>query len=279
MVETWTERIANLSVPTIVLLLGGLTGLRLVLRALKKNVFLFLAELTESAMLALALVFLLLRPFVLQTYHIPSGSMHPTLREGDHLVVNKLLYRLRAPRRGEIIVFRAPRDADPAEPEYIKRLIGLPGDTIEVKEGYVEVEGIRYSHAEIRGILGVPDSDSEANEKAEVPLRLTPDGIHAGNQTVSASEFAVRVSRRDAPVTIHPGQVLRNGVPLIEDHVAEDPEYHLDPYTIPEGSYFVLGDNRNQSHDSHEWQSLPANRVIGRAEAVFWPLPRVRRTR
>lgn len=280
MVETWTERIANLSVPTIVLLLGGLTALRLVLRALRRSFFLFLSELTESAMLAVALVFLLLRPFVLQTYHIPSGSMHPTLREGDHLVVNKLLYRLRAPRRGEIIVFRAPHEADWNEPEYIKRLIGLPGDTIEVKEGYVEVEGIRYFHADIRGILGIPSTTEPGeNGPADVPLRLTREGIHAGNQTISAAEFATRVGRRDTKVEIQPGQVLRNHVPLIENHVAEDPEYHLDPYVVPENSYFVLGDNRNQSHDSHEWQELPANRVIGRAEAVFWPISRLRRTR
>jgi signal peptidase I len=279
MVETWTERIANLSVPTIVLLLASLTALRLVLRALRRSFFLFFAELTESAMLAVALVFLLLRPFVLQTYHIPSGSMQPTLRIGDHLVVNKLLYRLRAPRRGEIIVFRAPREADWNEPEYIKRLIGLPGDTIEVQEGYVEVEGIRYSHAEIRGILGIPDTDDGEGASTAVPLRLTREGIHAGNQTISPAEFSVRVGRRTAPVEIQPGKVLRNGQPLIEDHIAEDPEYHLDPYVVPEGSYFVLGDNRNQSHDSHEWQALPADRVIGRAEAVFWPLSRVRRTR
>ena len=61
--------------------------------------------------------------------------------------------------------------------------------------------------------------------------------------------------------------------------MAEDPEYHLDAYTVPAGSYFVLGDNRNQSHDSHEWGELPVNRLIGRAEAIFWPLPRLRRVR
>jgi signal peptidase I len=279
MVETWTERIANLSVPTIVLLLAGLTALRLVLRALRRSFFLFLSELTESAMLAVALVFLLVRPFVLQTYHIPSGSMHPTLQEGDHLIVNKLLYRLRSPRRGEIIVFRAPREADWNEPEYIKRLIGLPGDTIEVQPGYVEVEGIRYFHNDIRGILGIPDTATQENAPAEVSVRLTTKGIQVGKQRISPAEFAIRVGRRGGRVVIQPGQVLRNHVPLVESRIAEDPEYHLDPYTVPEGCYFVLGDNRNQSHDSHEWLQLPISRVIGRAEAIFWPVPRIRRTR
>ena len=281
MVETWTERIANLSLPTIVLFLAGATVVRLILRALRKSFFLFLSELTESAMLAAALVFLLLRPFVLQTYHIPSPSMHPTLIEGDHLVVNKLLYRLRAPRRGEIIVFRAPPEADRSEPEYIKRLVGLPGDTIEVQEGFVAVGGIRYNHTEIRGILGIPDTDDPPGEGAPpVPsLRLTRDGIHVGNQTIRPAEFAVRVGRRDEPVEIQPGKVLRNGEALMEDYVAEDPEYRFAVFTVPPGSYFVLGDNRNQSHDSHEWYQLSQDRLIGRAEAIFWPVPRLRRTR
>lgn len=278
MVETWTERIANLSLPTIVLFLAGLTVVRLVLRALKHSFFLFFAELTESAMLAVALVFLLLRPFVLQTYHIPSPSMHPTLIEGDHLVVNKLLYRLRAPRRGEIVVFRAPPDADRSEPEYIKRLIGLPGDTIEVQGGYVEVGGIHYSHAEIRGILGLPDTDEPGAPPAP-SLHLTRKGISVGAQTISPEEFAIRVDRRGAPVEIQPGKLLRNGEALLEGYIAEDPEYEFPPYTIPPGSYFVLGDNRNQSHDSHEWYELKQDRIIGRAEGIFWPVSRIRRTR
>ena len=279
--ETWTERIANLSLPTVVLFLGGMTVVRLILRALRKSFFLFLSELAESAMLAAALVFLLLRPFVLQTYHIPSPSMHPTLIEGDHLVVNKLLYRLRGPKRGEIVVFRAPRDADPNEPEYIKRLVGLPGDTIEVRAGYVAVGPFRYNHTEIRGILGLPDSDSSEPENAPLApsLRLARDGIHTGNQTITPAEFAARINHRGEPVEIQPGKVLLNGEPLMEDYVAEDPEYQFDPYKVPEGCYFVLGDNRNQSHDSHEWNELPANRLIGRAEAIFWPLPRLRRIR
>lgn len=278
MVETWTERIANLSLPTIVVFLAGATILRLVLRALKRNFFLFLAELTESAMLAVALVFLLVHPFLLQNYHIPSPSMHPTLIEGDHLVVNKLLYRLREPRRGEIVVFRAPPDADRGEPEYIKRLIGLPGDTIEIQGGYIEVGGIRYSHAEIRGALGLADTD-EPGAPPSPSLHLTRQGILVDGQRISPEEFAARVGRDRERVEIQPGKVIRNGQTLIEDYIAEDPEYDFPLFTVPDDAYFVLGDNRNQSHDSHEWYQLPKNRVIGRAEAIFWPVARIRRTR
>lgn len=266
----WTERLATLPLPTVVLLLAGLTLGRVLLRSLRLSFFLFLSEILESAMLAIAMVFLLLRPFVVQTYHIPSGSMHPTLIEGDHILVDKLLYRFRAPRHGEIVVFRAPHDADRNESEFIKRLIGLPGDTIEVYPGYVQVGEIHYTHNEVRGIL---------DESAKAALQLSPNALFLNGQRLLPAEFAKRAGYPGEVVTIHPGRVVRNGKTLLEDYVAEDPEYELLSYTVPPGSYFVLGDNRNQSHDSHEWGVFPAERLIGRAEAVFWPLSRLRKVR
>ena len=273
--ETWTERMATLPLPTVVLLLAGLTLGRVILRALRLRFFLFLSELLESAMLAIAMVFLLLRPFVVQTYHIPSGSMHPTLIEGDHILVDKLLYRIRAPRQGEIVVFRAPHDADRNEAEFIKRLVGLPGDTIEVHPGYVQVGGIHYTHNEVRGILGTDESE----EATKAALHLTPDAIFLGEQRILPAKFAAQAGHAEEPVEIHPGRVVRNGKTLLEDYVAEDPEYELLPYAVPPDSYFVLGDNRNQSHDSHEWGVFSTDRLIGRAEAIFWPLPRLRKIR
>lgn len=267
---------ATLPLTTVVLLLGGLTLVRLILRALKKNVFLFLSEIIESAMLAATMVFLLLRPFVVQSYHIPSGSMHPTLREGDHLVVDKLLYRLRPPQFGEIIVFRAPHEADQNESEFIKRLIGLPGDTIEVIPGSVQVGGVSYTHSEIRGLLG--ESPLDAEESAAHPsLHLSPDALFLGTRRITKGEFAILAGHRDEPVEITPGRVIRNGKTLLESYVAEDPEYVYPPHTVPDGQYFVLGDNRNQSHDSHEWDFFPQDRLIGRAEAIFWPVSRLRK--
>ncbi|MDH7481643.1 MAG: signal peptidase I [Armatimonadota bacterium] len=95
------------------------------------------AEVVESALVAIILVFLIIRPFFIQVYTIRSASMEPTLREGDHILLNKLVYRLRPPRDGEIIVFRAPKSwtADGTEREFIKRLVGVPGDLIAVKNG------------------------------------------------------------------------------------------------------------------------------------------------
>ncbi|MBP6965431.1 MAG: signal peptidase I [Armatimonadetes bacterium] len=162
-----------------------------------------MAEVVESAMIAIALVFLLIRPFVVQAFFIPSPSMSPTLMEGDHILVNKLIYRFREPRAGEIIVFRAPPEAsnDGVEKDFIKRLVAVPGDVIEVRDG----------------------------------------------------------------------QLYRNDVPASEPYLEEKMGYSLKPTRIAEGRLYVLGDNRNDSRDSHWWGQLERKRVIGKAMFRFWP--------
>ncbi len=101
-----------------------------------------LMEVLDAAALALTVVFLILRPYVMQAYSIPSESMQPTLWEGDRIVVNKLIYRLRAPERGELVVFRPPDVPQVPDPttDYIKRVIGLPGDVLEVEAQQVLVD-------------------------------------------------------------------------------------------------------------------------------------------
>ena len=131
---TWTDRIAALSFPAILLVLLALTVARVGFRAARAAFFFFLSDLCEAALKAVALIFLIVRPFLLQTYHIPSASMHPRLVEGDVIMVSKFTYRFREPEYGEIVVFRAP---DTDERETIKRVIGLPGDTLETAPGAV----------------------------------------------------------------------------------------------------------------------------------------------
>lgn len=113
-------------------------------------------EVLDSALIAVLLVFVLLRPFVVQAFFIPSGSMRPTLLEGDRILVNRFLYRLNPPKRGDIIVFDAPdyaqQEVIPGKKDFIKRLIGLPEDEIIIKRG----QGVFVNGELLQESPGVP---------------------------------------------------------------------------------------------------------------------------
>ena len=94
-------------------------------------------ENVESLAWAVALA-LIIRTFIMAPFKIPSGSMHPTLIEGDRILVNKFLYRFRPPQRGDIVIFRYPED--PKRP-FVKRLVGLGGDAVEIRHGTIFVNG------------------------------------------------------------------------------------------------------------------------------------------
>jgi signal peptidase I len=128
---------------------------------------------------------------------VDGGSMLPTLTNGELVIVNKLVYRLGEPKRGDIIVFYFP--VDPSQ-EFIKRVIGLPGDQ----------------------------------------------------------------------VSIHKGTVAINGQRLEEPYLSVYTNYDGD-WTVGEGQLFVLGDNRNNSLDSHNWGTVPMDYVIGKALFIYWP--------
>lgn len=238
-----TEWLANLSIGYVVLAAFVLTLLRLILVPSKGALARSVAELVESLIIAGVLVFLVIRPFFLQAFFIPSESMEPTLmghnrgisQTGeeyqdtihDHIFVNKMVYRMREPHRGEIIVFKAEKKADKTaelagreavENVLIKRLVAVPGDTVEVKE------------------------DDSGTMRVYVNGRAT-------------SEPYVK-----KPMNPNPGAEYAVGSPL-----------KLGP-----GQLFVMGDNRNNSNDSRFWGPLPRSRVIGKAELIFWPLSRIR---
>jgi signal peptidase I len=128
---------------------------------------------------------------------VDGFSMEPSLHSGEFVIVNKLAYKLGEPRPGDVIVFRYPFDP---QQEYIKRVIGLPGDHIKI------VDGILY----------------------------------------------------------------RNGIAQEEPYIAAAPAYNNE-VTVPENSLFVLGDNRNNSSDSHNWGAVPIEYVVGKALFVYWP--------
>ncbi|UCH36738.1 MAG: signal peptidase I [Armatimonadota bacterium] len=161
-------------------------------------------ELSDSLLIAFALVFLLIKPFVVAAFYIPSGSMRPTLMERDRVLVNKFIYRLTEPRRQDVIVFRAPPQASMEQKDFIKRLIGLPGD-----------------HLEIRSYDGVYINGRKLDEPYIGPLQA--------------------------------------------------PDYDYGPVEVPSGQYFVMGDNRRDSNDSHRWGFLNRANLLGKAMIIFWP--------
>ena len=164
----------------------------------------------ESLVWAVALA-LVIRTFVMAPFKIPSGSMRPTLIEGDRILVNRFIYHVRLPRHGDIIVFRSPEN--PKRP-FIKRVVAVGGETVEIRDGTVLVNGQPLQEAEI--------------------FRTN----RYYNQGTYGSDHQV----------IH----------------------------VPEGSFYVLGDNSIASHDSRWWGFVPRRLVIGHAMCVFWPPNRLR---
>ena len=156
----------------------------------------FLLDLVQ--MLIVTLILYVVIDAVIGRVQVESISMLETVKPGELLMVSKLAYRNDNYQRGDIVVFHYP--GDPNE-DYIKRVIGIPGDT----------------------------------------------------------------------VTIQNERVWINGNLLIEPYIRENPEYQ-GQWVVPENSLFVLGDNRNQSSDSHEWGYVPFDNVFGRAMMIYWPL-------
>ncbi len=148
-----------------------------------------------------------IRTFVAEARYIPSSSMEPTLQINDRLIIEKLSYYFQEPERGDVVVFNPTKalEARNFHDAFIKRVIGLPGDTVEVKGGDVYV----------------------------------------------------------------------NNNKLSEKYIAEDPNYDYGPVTVPPGEYLVLGDNRNNSYDSHYWGYVPKDKIIGKAFVRFWPFNRL----
>jgi signal peptidase I len=119
-------------------------------------------EIVDSLLVAVLLVFLILRPFVVQAFYIPSGSMEPTLRGddagvpggiNDRILVNKFIYFFREPQRGDIVVFVSPPNADPEQKDFIKRVVGLPGDHLMVHGGHLWRNGVPLSEPYIAAPL------------------------------------------------------------------------------------------------------------------------------
>lgn len=209
----------------------------------------FLVDLARS-LFPIFLIVLLLRSFLVEPFRIPSGSMMPTLLIGDFILVNKFSYGIRLPilntkifevgepQRGDVMVFRYPED--PSTP-FIKRVIGLPGDTIEYhninKMIYVNGELIKQEPIGI--YQGVGKGSNMTGRKKQ--LEFLPDGV----------EHEILLDNNIIP----PSKVIQQWV-------------------VPPHQYFVLGDNRDNSRDSRFWGFVPEENLVGKAFLIWmnWDL-------
>src|SRR5690554_399507 len=191
----------------------------------------YLVDLSRWFFPVLAVV-LILRPFLVEPFQIPSGSMLPTLEVGDFILVNKYAYGLRLPvagtkilsigepERGDVMVFRYPEDG---KTNYIKRVIGLPGDTVRYRDKQLFI--------------------NDQKVESEFVVRLPP----------------VEVRREDLGKVEH-DIFLTMGRP----GAAGEGEWQ-----IPEGEYFMMGDNRDNSNDSRYWGTVPDELIVGKAFAIW----------
>ncbi|MBI5510156.1 MAG: signal peptidase I [Deltaproteobacteria bacterium] len=206
-------------------------------------------ESLESIAVAI-IVALLLRSFVVEAFKIPSGSMIPTLAIGDQIFVNKFIYGVRVPftpirivdfampKRGEVIVFICP--VEPHE-DYIKRVIGLPGDEIAVKDGAVAVNGKALG----REFLG----RSRYWDRETASGRWYPFDAFGYEESIEGKKHVV----------IHDADLTQ-----------ASPDFG--PVVVPEGHVFMMGDNRDHSYDSRSWGPVPLSNILGRSLFVWFSL-------
>lgn len=287
------DQLANISPVIVISVVMALTLFRLCLAKVKDPWARTISETCDTVNFVLILAFLLIRPFVAQAFYIPSESMESTLLVKDRLIVDKLSYRFTPLNRHDVVVFEAPPQATNEHKDgidFIKRLIGEPGDTIQVKEAKLTVDGEVHCESEGSDPHGyLRDKLSLGIEDA---IKLYPDHVTInGKLSLTPEQIAEKVGSPAAKVTITPGQTLINGKVQDEPYTNEDPAYNFpDPrgngyrpdnvesdgsYKIPEGSVFMMGDNRNRSQDSHMWGPLDKKRVVGKARIIFWPPSRM----
>ncbi len=229
----------------------------------------WLIETIDSAAIAIGLVLFVIRPFILQAFFIPSGSMENTLRIGDRLLVSKLVYRLQEPAFQDVIVFKAPPAANnPPDTDFIKRCIGTPGDTITLVDRQLYRNGKKVPEIYTNWI----------NPDASLSLSGSPDGSILGSVAAPRYSYDMKIVG-DAVYSRtyldsegrEPGLWRKNEVEAPD----QDAITNAKPGKVPPGQYLFMGDHRSNSNDGHVWGFAPRSNIVGKAICVFWPPTRL----
>lgn len=212
------------------------------------------------------LVVFLLRSFLVEPFKIPSGSMIPTLLVGDFILVNKFTYGVRIPivnlkvvdvnqpQRGEVMVFRYPENPSL---DYIKRVVGLPGDKITYRNKQLFVNGEQ--------------------------LQVNSDGeygyLEGGLNYVSAKRFREKLGEHEHPILVQSEAPTLQLGGVRQFPQRENCDYNDDGFscTVPPGNYFMMGDNRDSSSDSRYWGFVPDRNIVGKAFMIWWNFDELKR--
>lgn len=265
-----------------------------IVKPFRKSVFREYAE----AFIAAVILATIIRTFIVQAFKIPTGSMQPTLHGaqyygvGDRILVNKFIYgaksptgimftdiklpyfqlpKLREPKRGDVIVFTTDGisllDKDEQNKDFIKRLVGLPGDRVEIR-------GVR------REMLFVKSPFSGEIERIVNPVKIYKPN---GEIFIQGESARTRQTLTNGPIEPDEGVVLINGEILDDPEIFKHIVYinegpfgeRFKSIVVPNNSYFVLGDNSPSSKDSRFWGFVPEENLRGLAFFVYWPPQRI----
>ena len=240
-------------------------GLRLA--QLKEELIAWVKTLVSAAVYAILIV-----TFGFQVARVEGQSMAPTLEDQDRLIVNKLVYRIGEPRRGDIVMLYYPLNPDKS---FVKRVIAEEGDTVRIIDGRVYVNDI-------------PLQDDYVPQEFRSHDDYGPQVVQQGYY------FVMGDHRNNSSDSRHWGQVPKKYIvgkvklrwwPLQDDYVPQEFRSHDDyvpeefrshddwgPSVIQQGYYFVMGDHRNNSSDSRHWGPVPKKYIVGKVKVRWWPL-------
>jgi signal peptidase I len=243
-----------------------------------------------------AIAALLIKTFLIETSRVPTGSMEETIMVGDFLFVNKFIYGSSSPRnipftnitlpyfqlpaisepeKGDIIVFEYPGDRDVLQPteilNYVKRCIGEPGDTIEIRNKVVYINGKELHkpfHVQYQMQRILPKSytrpdifpnGSGWNKDQYGPLIIPKKGdvVNLTLENIEAYKMLINRNNGKNVVSVKDGRIYIDGK-------------HVTNYEVPQDYYFAMGDNRDDSADSRYWGFVPREKIVGEALMIYW---------